>query len=387
VAETDTGQERTEQPTPKRLDKAREEGQVARSRELTTTFVLLAGAGGLLIFGDRLAGAAIRLCRGNFAFEVRAGADPALMIDHLWRSLALSVNALLPLFLLLLVGAIAGSVALGGVLISAKAVQPQLKRLNPLSGLKRMLGLNAWVELGKAVAKFVLVAGIALLLLSLMQGRVLALGAQALEPAVVEALRIVLWTVLGVSSAMILVAAVDVPYQLYDHNKKLMMTRQEIRDEMKDTEGKPEVKGRIRQLQREMAQRRMMEEVPRADVVITNPEHFSVALRYAQDSDRAPVVVAKGSDHLAMKIREIANAHNVPLLPAPALARAIYYTTELEDSIPAPLYLAVAQVLAYVFQLKAYRPGRDQRPQAPRHLDIPSAMLFDSRGKRYEASS
>src|SRR5690606_39253156 len=232
-----------------------------------------------------------------------------------------------------------------------------------LQGIKRMFSVTALIELVKAIAKFTVLAGLAVLLINSMKEQLLSLGTQPLQTALGDALSLSAWAMLGVSCGMILIAMIDVPFQLFDHNKKLKMTKQEVKEEMKDTEGKPEVKGRIRQLQREMARRRMMEAVPTADVVITNPEHFSVALRYDPDKGGAPVVVAKGVDQTALKIREIANAHKVQLLPAPPLARAIYYTTDLEQEVPAALYMAVAQVLAYVFQLKAYKKGEGQKPK------------------------
>jgi flagellar biosynthetic protein FlhB len=215
-----------------------------------------------------------------------------------------------------------------------------------------------------------------------MKAQLLTLAFQPLEPALASAWSMAAWAVLGVSSGMIAIALIDVPYQLFDHNKKLKMTKQEVKDEMKESEGRPEVKGRIRQLQREFARRRMMEAVPKADVIITNPEHFSVALRYDGSRGGAPIVVAKGSDQIAMKIREIGNAHKVPLLPVPMLARALYYTTDLDREIPAPLYMAVAQVLAYVFQIKTWRAGQGRKPQLPDELPIPQDMMFDQKGKR-----
>jgi flagellar biosynthetic protein FlhB len=233
----------------------------------------------------------------------------------------------------------------------------------------------------KSLAKFFVLAGIAVLIIRGLQQPMLELGAQELEPAIARALSMTAWAVLGVSSGMILIAALDVPFQMFEHNKKLKMTKQEVREEMKDTEGKPEVKSRIRQLQREMARRRMMEAVPTADVIITNPEHFSVALKYDPAKRGAPMVVAKGIDHMAMKIREIANAHGVQLLPAPTLARAIYFTTELEEEIPAPLYLAVAQVLAYVFQIKAYSKGQGKKPKPLDEFELPAEMRFNTAGK------
>lgn len=383
MAENENGQERSEEATSRRQEKAREEGQVARSRELNTLFVLFAGIGGLMLFGPSLGRALGEQMRFNLELPREAAFDPQLALAHLLHSTLAIGHALLPLLLLLLFAALAGPIALGGWLYSPNALLPKASRINPLSGLKRMFSVTALVELVKSIVKFLVLAGIAVLIIRAMQGSLIALGAQALQPALARALNLSSWAVLGVSCGMFLIALVDVPYQLFDHGRKLKMTKQEVREEMKDSEGRPEVKGRIRQLQREMARRRMMEAVPHADVVVTNPEHFSVALRY--DPERpggAPIVVAKGVDHLALKIREIARAHEVQLVPAPALARAIYFTTELEREIPAPLYLAVAQVLAYVFQLKSWRAGQGRRPKPPTDLPVPEDMTFDQRGRR-----
>lgn len=381
VAESESGQERTEEATAKRQEKAREEGQIARSRELNTTFILLAGSVGLMIYGPGLIEALRNQMRFSFTFSRAAAFDPQVAGAYFLDSLLVVGVALLPLLVLLTLAALAGPVALGGWLFSSSGLVPKFSRINPLSGLKRMFSVTALVELVKSILKFSVLAGLAWLLISTMEQHMLGLGMQPIEAAVSDSLRMTIRAVLGVSCGMILVAAIDVPYQLFEHSRKLKMTKQEVKEEMKDSEGKPEVKGRIRQLQREMARRRMMEAVPTADVVVTNPEHFSVALRYDATKAGAPVVVAKGADQVALKIREIANAHGVAILPAPALARAIYYTTEVEQEIPGGLYLAVAQVLAYVFQLKTYRAGRGRRPVIP-DLPVPEGMVFDSRGRR-----
>src|SRR5690606_22367111 len=318
-------------------------------------FVLMAGCGGLLMYGPALGRALQDLMRFNFSLPREVAFDETAALNHFLYSVTGVAQALLPLLGLLLVAALAGPILMGGWLFSTKALMPKASRINPLQGLKRMFSVTALIELVKAIAKFTVLAGLAVLLINSMKEQLLSLGTQPLQTALGDALSLSAWAMLGVSCGMILIAMIDVPFQLFDHNKKLKMTKQEVKEEMKDSEGRPEVKGRIRQLQREMARRRMMEAVPNADVVITNPEHFSVALRYDGNRGGAPVVVAKGSDQIALKIREIANAHKVPLLPAPMLARAIYFTTEIDREIPGPLYLAVAQVLAYVFQLKTWR--------------------------------
>lgn len=381
MAESETGQERTEEPTQRRLTKAREEGQVARSRELNTTLLLLAGVGGLMAMGGELGQALAELMRASFALERAAVFDDRALVNGLFTGLRRVLATFLPLFLLWFLAALLGPLLLGGALFSGRAIRPQGSRLNPLKGLKRMVSLNALVELGKSVAKFLLVGGVALVCLLGLEPALLQLGAMPLQPALERALRLSSWTVLAVSSSLIVIALADVPWQLHSHRKKLRMTRQEVLDEFKDSEGKPEVKGRLRQLQREMAQRRMMEALPEADVLITNPEHFAVALRYRPEEDAAPVVVARGTDQVALRMRELGDQHDVVRLSVPLLARAIYYTTELDQPIPAGLYAAVAQVLAYVFQLRAHRRGQAEAPEPPRQVEVPERWHFDSRGR------
>ncbi len=367
----EAGQEKSEQPTAKRLQDARERGEIPRSKELATTILLLAAAGAMLVLGEQLARALERMMAYNFTLDRQAVFDTSRMFAHLWASLYEALWGTAGIFLLILIAAIVGPIALGGWNFSGKAIAPKLSRINPLSGIARMFSLKALVELGKALAKFLLVGSLSVVILLAVEDDLLQIGAQATRPAMLHGLEVLGWSFLMMSATLIVIALVDVPFQLHDYTKKLKMTLQEVKDEMKNTEGKPEVKGRIRQLQREMAQRRMMAAVPEADVVITNPTHFAVALTYDQDGTGAPLLVAKGADLIAFKIREIADAHAVPVLSAPPLARAIFFSTELEEEIPAGLYMAVAQVLAYVFQLKSYQERRGQRPDLPTDLPIP----------------
>ncbi len=380
MAEEDSGQEKTEQPTPKRLKEAREKGDVPRSKELTTMLVLMAAVLGAFIFGGQLVERMIGMMEHNFLLDRRAVFDSNAMIAHLGVSIREAGLALAGIFGLIVVAAIVGPIALGGWNFSAQALQPKGSRIDPLAGIKRMFSLKSLVELFKALGKFALVGGFAMLILWQIRGDLIALGNSPERPAIQAALEIVTWVFMVLSAVLIIIAAIDVPYQLYDYTHKMKMTLQEVKDEMKNTEGKPEVKGRIRQLQREISQRRMMKAVPEADVVITNPTHYAVAVRYDSESRNAPIVVAKGVDFVALKIREIAAEHEVPMLQAPALARAIYHSTELDDEIPSGLFMAVAQVLAYVFQLKRYRDHNDVSvPRQPdlEHLDIPDEFKTD----------
>ena len=376
----ETGQEKTEDPTPKRMREAREKGDIPRSKELNATALLLAAAGGMLLFGSSAAHQLAAMMAGNFELRREQFFDSQLMIAQLALSFEDAVWAVLGFMVVVALAALIGPIALGGWNFSAQAIQPKMSRLNPLAGIKRMFSLKALVELGKAFAKFALVASFAVAVLLAVEPKLLALGGQDVRAAAGYAVEMIGWAFLVISSSLIIISLVDVPYQLHDYSHKLKMTLQEVKDEMKNTEGKPEVKGRIRQLQREIAQRQMMQEVPTADVVITNPTHYSVALKYMSGSREAPVVVAKGVDFIALKIREIADEHGVPVLQAPPLSRALYHSTEIDHEIPTALYKTVAQVLAYVFQLKRYQADRSEgKPVLPaeHELEIPDAYRFD----------
>ncbi|PIA70621.1 flagellar biosynthesis protein FlhB [Pseudomonas sediminis] len=378
MAESESGADKSEEPTGKRLEESRKKGQIARSKELNTVAVTLTGTVALIIFGAYMGNVLMDVMRGNFSLPRDVLMSERSMALYLLASGKQALLAVQPFFIALLIASIAGPIALGGWLFSAEALQPKASRMNPLAGLKRMFSVQALVELLKALAKFLVILAVALVVLSVDQDDLLAIANEPVEPAILHSLKVVGWSAFWLSCGLILIAAVDVPFQLWSHKQKLMMTKQEVRDEYKDTEGKPEVKGRIRQLQREMAERRMMQAVPQADVVITNPTHFAVALKYDPEKGSAPVLLAKGGDFLALKIREIAQEHKVMVLESPALARAVYYSTELDQEIPAGLYLAVAQVLAYVYQLRQYQAGKGKRPGPLPDFPIPADLRRDS---------
>ncbi len=376
MAENDNSQEKTEEPTPKRLQDAKDEGQVARSKELNTTAVLLAGAGSLLMFGESLAAAFDRAFTFNFTLDRAHLFDTRFMIIHLGATVQDMALAMVPFFIVVLIASIVGPVALGGFIFAGKAMAPKLSRMDPVAGLKRMFSLKGLVELFKALAKFVVIAALAVLILGALFDELMSLGNQDVEQGIVYANWLLGWAFLALCAATILIAIIDIPFQIWEHTRKLKMTHQELKDEYKDTEGKPEVKSRVRQLQREISQRRMMAEVPKADVVITNPEHYAVALRYDPENDNAPMLVAKGEDFMALKIREIAVKYDVYILEEPPLARAIWHNTEIGKEIPAGLYIAVAQVLAYIFQLRRYSPGFTTKPKRP-DIEVPEDLRFD----------
>lgn len=381
MAEEESGQEKTEEATPRKLEKAREEGQVPRSRELGAAVTVIIGSAGLLMLGDDLVQTMAGIARDNFSLDARDAWDEGMMFAHLRNALVEVLVAIGPFLALLMLAGLIGPITMSGWLISGKALMPKFSRISPMQGLKRMFSMQAVVELLKSILKVLVLAGISLAVLRAYEADLLGLGNQSPESAMVQATSILAWSLLFISSGLVLIAAVDVPYQMFDFAKKMRMTMQEIKDEMKDIEGKPEVKGRVRQLQREMANRRMMQAVPEADVVITNPTHYSVALKYDTAGAGAPVLVAKGADMMAFKIREIAEAHQVTVVSSPALARAVYFTTEVDQEIPQRLYVAVAKVLAYVFQLKSFRERRGRRPILPgeRELGVPDDLRFDDK--------
>jgi flagellar biosynthetic protein FlhB len=376
VAESD-GQERTEDATARRLDQAREKGQVARSKELASVSVLLIGSISLMWFGDALARALYGIMERLFHLSREEIFDLSRLFDVVLDSLGTLIFPLFLILMTLFIAALLGAAGVGGISFSLEAALPKLSKMNPLSGLKRMVGMQSWIELIKSILKVTLVAGMAVYLIQSSKQDLIQLSLDVYPQNIFHALGVLLDFVFLISCSLLIVVAIDIPFQIWQHANQLKMTKQEVKDEYKETEGKPEVKGRIRMLQREAAQRRMMSDVPQADVIITNPEHFSVALRYKQGKDKAPMVVAKGVDHLAMKIREVAREHNIMIVPAPALARALYHTTELEQEIPDSLFIAVAQVLAYVFQLKQYRKRGGQRPVLNEEaMTIPPDMKY-----------
>lgn len=377
MAENQDGQEKTEQPTAKRLEDARRKGQVPRSRELNAMAVTLFGVVSLVAMSHSLGQSLSGMMARHFVLTREQIFNTDSMLSHLGEGVGEVFFSFAPFFLVVVCAAILSSVALGGVSFSGEALTPDLKKLSPIRGLKRVFSARGLVELLKAMAKFLLIGGLTILLLYTTFGNYLSLHSMELGQAISRLNGLIGWSVVVLASSMILIAAIDVPFQLWEHRRQLKMTRQELRDEMKETEGKPEVKSRIRQLQREMAHRRMMEQVPKADVIVTNPTHFAVALQYDPECMPAPKLLAKGADLVAMNIRQVAKEAKVLQVESPLLARAIYYHTELDAFIPAGLYLAVARLLAYVFQLRTFRAQGGMRPAMPEQLDVPEEFRHD----------
>jgi flagellar biosynthesis protein FlhB len=371
----DSDQERTEEPSQKRLDDAKNEGQVVRSRELNTLLSLLGSGIALFWVGPLLIDQLRELLTSELSFDAALAHDAVALQEHLQSSLLKIIMALLPFLGLICLLSLIGPIAVGGWSFNSKSFMPQFSRMNPVSGLARMFSVKALLELAKALIKVIVVGGAAYLVLKDVFDDVLVLSLVQIDAALTKSGSLLLWSLVGFSSALFLVAGIDVPYQLWNHRHQLMMTKQELKDEAKESEGQPEVKMAIRRRQQEMSQKRMMQAVPNADVIITNPTHYAVALRYDSVTGGAPIVLAKGKDHIAAKIREIAQENSITLFSAPPLARALYASTELNKEIPADLFVAVAQVLAYIYQLR--RAVGSKKPEPPKPTDLPVPPSYD----------
>lgn len=370
----DSDLERTEPASPRRMEQAREEGDVPRSRELATCAVLMAAGAGLWFAGDGVVRQINAMLASGLAFDRAQAFDSNLLFASLASHLLDIGLALAPFALLLMVAAAASPLLIGGWLFSVKALQPNFGRMNLLSGLGNMISARSGVELGKAIGKAIVVGTVSWLVVANQMDSMLGLSVEPIGTGTTHLVHLLLSSFIAIVGGLVLIALIDAPYQMLHYANKLKMTRQEIRQESKESDGNPEIKAKIRAQQREMARRRMMSEVPTADVVVTNPTHYAVALKYAEGGRGAPTVVAKGHDEVAARIRAIAAENKVPLLESPVLARALYRHTELGDEIPEALYTAVAEVLAYVFQLRAYGKHGGARPEAPGELEIPPEL-------------
>ena len=382
----DSDLEKTEPASPRRLEKAREEGQVVRSRELNTFLVLSAGVGTLWVMGSYMFHQLREIVHNSMWFDPNVGRDTTVMVGSAVALAFKALLTLLPLFGVLVVVAILASVLLGGLVLSAKALQPKFERMNPLKGIKRMFSAQTLVELLKTLAKALVIGTVGVVVIVHYRDQMLALMHATPSEALTYGMSLVALCCALIVASLLLVVLIDAPWQIYSHYKKLRMSRQDVKQEHKESEGDPHVKGRIRQQQRSMSRRRMMSEVPHADVVVTNPTHYSVALRYREGHGGAPVVVAKGAGLIAAQIRQVATDNKVPLLSAPPLARALYHHVELEREIPIELYSAVAEVLAWVFRLRTWAPGMGLEPEPPSTLNIPPGLDPESGKTAAQAS-
>ncbi len=374
--------DKTEEPTGRKLSKAREDGQVARSSELPAAVIVIGALAILLMTGGWVITRMATVFANGFVFDRTTLNKPLLLPAVFGDQILASFVTVLPIMVFTVIGAVVASGVTGGYLFSLKAVAPKGAKLSLINGLGRIFGTHALVELGKAILKFSVVSAVLWWSLMANMDSLIQMGQMGLEPALAAAGIMIMKSALLVACSLALIALIDVPYQKYAFNKRMRMTKQEVKDEYKQMEGSPEIKAQIRRRQREMANSRMMARVKDADVVITNPEHFAVALEYDPTGDGAPIMVAKGSDHMAKLIREEAKAHGVHLFQAAPLARAIYFTTEVEQQVPEDLYHAVAQVIAYVFSLEAASPMNP--PQAKPQVKVPPSMLFNPDGSKPE---
>jgi flagellar biosynthesis protein FlhB len=374
MAADDSDMEKTEDASPKRLEKAREDGDIPRSRELAACAVLFTSGMAIMMLGKPMGEALKDVLRQGLRFDQAMAFEPALLITHLLKVVEQVMWAFLPLAVIIVAVAVASPILVGGWVMSQKSLMPNFGKLNPIKGLSNLFSKNSLVELVKSLAKTILVASVGYTIVKKDLQPMLGLSEMPLESGISAINDYMVTGFLTIASALVLIAVIDVPYQLYQYAQKHKMTKQELKDEAKEAEGSPEVKGRIRQQQREMARRRMMSNIPTADVVITNPTHYAVAIRYKEGESGAPIVVAKGMDAIALKIREIAAEHNVMTMESPKLARALFAHTELEREIPQALYAAVAEILAYVFQLRVFKQHGGVRPPVPADVPVPDAL-------------
>jgi len=352
MAENADGQEKSEEPTSKKLEDARKKGQVARSKELATMLIMMIASLWLLWLGPQMMVDFERMMIIGFSLERDHAFDMKRAADLIFAQFEAALWLIFPFVMGMMVMAIVANILVGGWLFSTEVMAPKFSKLNPIAGIKRMFSLHALVELIKALLKFFLMAVLAILFIYSTLREVYHLGLIEVEPGLASAGEILAMALVVMSLGLIVIAVIDVPYMIWKHNEDMKMTLQEVKDEFKQTEGNPEIKGRIRRMQQEMAMRRMMQDVPTADVIITNPEHYAVALKYDGEKMNAPVVLAMGMDFMAAQIRTIATQNNVEIVRSPALARALYYNSEVGQVIPRQLFVAVAQILAMVFQLK-----------------------------------
>jgi flagellar biosynthetic protein FlhB len=366
--------EKTEPASPRRLEKAHEEGQVARSRELVTFVMLAVGISALWGTGEMMGGHFGSAMRNGLQFERASAFDASHMLGQAGTTVVHALQAVIPLLALMLVAALVAPMLLGGWLFSGKSMAPKFSKLNPVAGIGRMFSTESLAELVKTIVKSLLIGGIAWHVLSGKLPAMMGLLAEPVNSALPHTLRLVLVCCALIIASLLLVVLIDVPYQLWSHAHKLRMSREDLRQEQKESDGDPQVKAQIRRQQQQMAKRRMMAEVPKADIIVTNPTHYAVALKYLDKEMRAPRVVAKGTDLVALRIRAMAQENNIPVLEAPPLTRALYRHTRLGEEIPMALYAAVAEVLAWAYQLQRQHDEGGEVPRTPRDLPVPEAL-------------
>ncbi|MWN31925.1 MULTISPECIES: flagellar biosynthesis protein FlhB [unclassified Gilliamella] len=368
----DSDLDKSEQPTDSKIRKAREKGQIPRSRELTSLLILLIGISLFWVMGSHLVNQLITIIKT--AIKVSYKTDDRLIVFNLVNLLIHGFWAVVPIFLGLVIIAIFAPLCVGGLLFSLQSIKPNFKKLNPISGFGRLFSTKIFSELLKSVLKVILITMASTLFLMHHFYDMLSLPNMYLNNALTKSTQLII--LCGILSIIALIPMVgfDIFYQIWSNLKKLKMSKQEIKDEFKEQEGNPQIKGRIRQMQQAMARRRMMKDVPKANVIVTNPTHYAVALQYDEKTMMAPKLLAKGTDKIALRIKEIASEHNIPQLEAPPLARALYRHGEIGETIPTELYAAVAQILAWVYQLKQWHKYGGDKPAKPNNLPIPESL-------------
>ncbi|MWN90100.1 flagellar type III secretion system protein FlhB [Gilliamella sp. Pra-s65] len=368
----DSDLDKSEQPTDSKIKKAREKGQIPRSRELTSLLILLIGISLFWVMGSHLVNQLITIIKT--AIKVSYKTDDRLIVFNLVNLLIHGFWAVVPIFLGLVIIAIFAPLCVGGLLFSLQSIKPNFKKLNPISGFGRLFSTKIFSELLKSVLKVILITMASTLFLMHHFYDMLSLPNMYLNNALTKSTQLII--LCGILSVIALIPMVgfDIFYQIWSNLKKLKMSKQEIKDEFKEQEGNPQIKGRIRQMQQAMARRRMMKDVPKANVIVTNPTHYAVALQYDEKTMMAPKLLAKGTDKIALRIKEIASEHNIPQLEAPPLARALYRHGEIGETIPTELYAAVAQILAWVYQLKQWHKYGGDKPAKPNNLPIPESL-------------
>lgn len=369
----DSDLDKSEQPTDSKLKKAKEKGQIPRSRELTSLIILLVGIMLFWIMGTHFVSKLKAIIQQAMLVAHRTDDDKQI-IFNLINLLTAGFWAILPIFVGLVIVAIIAPLSVGGLLFSLQSIKPNLGKLNPISGFKRLFSLRIFSELFKSILKVVLIAFAAALFLIHQFPNMLALPSMYLNNALSQVMQLLIYASLLIVLALIPMVGFDIFYQIWSNLKKLKMSKQEVKDEFKEQEGNPQIKGRIRQMQQAIARRRMMKDVPKANVIVTNPTHYAVALQYDEKTMSAPKILAKGTDNIASKIKQIAKEHQIPQLEAPPLARALYRHGEIGKSIPAELYAAVAQILAWVYQLKRWHRYGGEKPLKPTNLSIPESL-------------
>lgn len=374
MADEPQQEERTEEPSERKLQKSREEGQVPRSRELVTMVLIGTTLLALWFSGSVISQQLQNVMRNSFTFDKAVLRQENWLKSHLVNSLTEGFSGLMPFFLLIILATIGASLALGGWLFSNKLLQFKGERISPLKGLQRMFSARSLMEAVKSIAKIVLLGFCLWLTTQWFFEELLTINQLSIANAIYRGADYLVKAVAVLTLALMAICIIDIPFQRWSHLRKLRMTPKEMRDEMKETEGQPEVRSRLKEKQQEIAGRRMMQAVPGADVIITNPTHFAVAIRYDQNRAKAPYLVAKGVDQVALRICAVAREYNRPVIQSPVLARVVYHTTGLNQEIADELYTAVAQVLAYIKHLNDYQAGRiPARPDMP-DPEVPRAF-------------